>query len=298
MVSFIVFLFASNSTDMHLHADMILATRVGSGGISLSGGQKQRLALARAVYAKNEFIILDDVFSGLDAETEDQVFKRLFGKQGLFQEMGTTVLLVTHAVHRLSYSDYIIALDRSSQIIEQGTFDFLKTSGGYVENLAARHKSDDDDADEFYTKETTQKQSPFATVESDDLLNEAADLDRQSGDSSVYNYYIASIGWAAMGLFFLCIIIFGAASKLPEFALTYWTRAVAVEGNKANPYWLGIYGMLSGISLIAYAIAVYHLVLYMMPQSAKVLHQRLLNSVMDAPLSFFTATDTGTTTNR
>ncbi|KAF7905843.1 hypothetical protein EAF00_000122 [Botryotinia globosa] len=35
-----------------------------------------------------------------------------------------------------------------------------------------------------------------------------------------------------------------------------------------------------------------------MPKSAKVLHQRLLDSVMGAPLSFFTATDTGTTTNR
>ncbi|RAL60312.1 hypothetical protein DID88_000088 [Monilinia fructigena] len=74
--------------------------------------------------------------------------------------------------------------------------------------------------------------------------------------------------------------------------------AVAVEGNEANPYWLGIYGMLSGVSLIGFVAGVCHLVLYMMPKSAKVLHQRLLDSVMGAPLFFFTATDTGTTTNR
>ncbi|THV45348.1 hypothetical protein BGAL_0499g00020 [Botrytis galanthina] len=274
------------------------ATRVGSGGISLSGGQKQRLALARAVYAKNEFIILDDVSSGLDPETEEQVFKRLFGKQGLFQEMGTTVILVTHAVHRLAYSDYIIALDQSSQIIEQGTFDYLKTSGGYVENLETRHRSEDHDSEEVDTKETTQKQSPFATVENDDLMNEVADLDRQTGGASVYQYYFASIGWVPTGIFFILILIFGAASKLPEIALTYWTRAVVVEGNKANPYWLGIYGMLSAIALIGFMASCSHLMLYMMPKSAKVLHQRLLDSVMGAPLSFFTATDTGTTTNR
>ncbi|KAF7856278.1 hypothetical protein EAF04_009806 [Stromatinia cepivora] len=274
------------------------ATRVGSGGISLSGGQKQRLALARAVYAKNEFIILDDAFSGLDSETEDQVFKRLFGKQGLFQEMGTTVLLVTHAVHRLAYSDHIIAMDQSGKIIEQGTFDLLKTSGGYVENLATRHKSEEDDTGEANTDEIALKQNPFAVVESDDLLNEVADLNRQTGDFSVYNYYFASIGLIPTGLFFLFVLVFGAASKLPEFALTYWTRAVAVEGNEANPYWLGIYGMLSGVALIGFVAGVCQLALYMMPKSAKVLHQRLLDSVMGAPLSFFTATDTGTTTNR
>ncbi|KAB8290460.1 hypothetical protein EYC80_010891 [Monilinia laxa] len=274
------------------------ATRVGSGGISLSGGQKQRLALARAVYAKNEFIILDDVFSGLDAETEDQVFKRLFGRQGLFRELGTTILLVTHAVHRLAYSDYIITLDQSSQIIEQGTFEHLKINGGYVENLASRHRSEDDNPEEKNMDKTTQKRNPFVTAESDDFLDEVADLNRQTGDASVYHYYFASIGWVPTGLFFLCVFVFGAASKLPEFALTYWTRAVAVEGNEANPYWLGIYGMLSGVSLIGFVAGVCHLVLYMMPKSAKVLHQRLLDSVMGAPLFFFTATDTGTTTNR
>ncbi|EDN98254.1 hypothetical protein SS1G_13112 [Sclerotinia sclerotiorum 1980 UF-70] len=273
------------------------ATRVGSGGISLSGGQKQRLALARAVYAKNEFIILDDVFSGLDSETEDQVFKRLFGKQGLFQEMGTTVLLATHAVHRLVYSDYIIAMDQSGKIIEQGTFDLLKASSGYVKNLATRHKSEVDDVREANTDELAMKQNPFAAVESDDLVNEVADLNRQTGDFSVYSYYFASIGWIPTGLFFVFVFVFGAASKLPEFALTYWTRAVAVEGNEANPYWLGIYGMLSGVALIGFVAGVCQLALYMMPKSAKVLHQRLLDSVIGAPLSFFTATDTGTTTN-
>lgn len=73
------------------------STTVGSAGISLSGGQKQRIALARAVYSKRDLIFLDDVFSGLDAGTEEQIFNRLLGKQGLLREMGKTVLLVTHA---------------------------------------------------------------------------------------------------------------------------------------------------------------------------------------------------------
>ena len=72
-------------------------TLVGSAGISLSGGQKQRLAIARAIYSRNSLVILDDVFSGLDADTEEKVFNRLLGKQGLLRRSHVTVVLVTHA---------------------------------------------------------------------------------------------------------------------------------------------------------------------------------------------------------
>ena len=72
-------------------------TMVGSKGISLSGGQKQRLAMARAIYQKTETIVFDDVFSGLDADTEEKIFDRLFSQGGLLRKMPTTVILVTHA---------------------------------------------------------------------------------------------------------------------------------------------------------------------------------------------------------
>ncbi|KAM3069136.1 hypothetical protein ACMFMG_010661 [Clarireedia jacksonii] len=274
------------------------ATKVGSGGISLSGGQKQRLALARAVYAKNELIVLDDVSSGLDAETEDQVFKRLFGRQGLFHEMGTTVLLVTHAVHRLAYSDYIIALDHTGRIAQQGTFKDLMQTEGYVQSLATHHRSEDNSEEPAEPDHKVSNKSPFSINENEDMLNEMEDLNRQTGDFAVYKYYFTSIGWRANLLFALMVTLFGSASKLPEFALTYWTRAVAHEGNIANAYWLGIYGMLTGVSLIGFIFGVGVLMLYMVPKSAEVLHERLLQAVMGAPLSFFTTTDTGTTTNR
>lgn len=73
------------------------STLVGSAGISLSGGQKQRLAIARAVYSRKSLIMLDDVFSGLDASTEETIFNRLLGKQGLLRKSQITVILVTHA---------------------------------------------------------------------------------------------------------------------------------------------------------------------------------------------------------
>lgn len=70
---------------------------IGSRGLALSGGQRQRLALARAVYQRPGLMLLDDIFSALDAKTESLVFDRLFSSSGLFRQQATTVVLATHA---------------------------------------------------------------------------------------------------------------------------------------------------------------------------------------------------------
>jgi ABC-type bacteriocin/lantibiotic exporter with double-glycine peptidase domain len=70
---------------------------VGSKGISLSTGQKQRLAIARAVYSKNDLVIFDDVFSGLDVNTQGNVVSRLIGPDGLLRKQKATILIATHA---------------------------------------------------------------------------------------------------------------------------------------------------------------------------------------------------------
>lgn len=54
-----------------------LQTVVGNGGVRLSGGQAQRLALARTLAHPRPVLVLDDPFSALDRQTEDEVFARL-----------------------------------------------------------------------------------------------------------------------------------------------------------------------------------------------------------------------------
>ncbi|KAF6516220.1 hypothetical protein HZS61_003423 [Fusarium oxysporum f. sp. conglutinans] len=68
-------------------------TLIGSQGLKLSGGQRQRLALARAIYARCEIVLLDDSFSALDHKTERQVISNLVETQGHFQ---AAHLLQTH----------------------------------------------------------------------------------------------------------------------------------------------------------------------------------------------------------
>jgi len=54
-------------------------------------------AIARAVYARAPIAIFDDVFSGLDKITEQAVFTRVFGHDGLLRRMHCTVIFSTHS---------------------------------------------------------------------------------------------------------------------------------------------------------------------------------------------------------
>jgi ABC-type multidrug transport system fused ATPase/permease subunit len=68
---------------------------IGSKGIVLSGGQSQRVSLARALYSQKAIVILDDVFSGLDAHTESAIFHNLLGSHGILRDLKTTVIVAS-----------------------------------------------------------------------------------------------------------------------------------------------------------------------------------------------------------
>lgn len=100
----------------------------------LSGGQRARIALARALYAQPEILILDDIFSALDKQTEEHIFSSLFGENGLLY--GKTVILGTNAVHRLRSAAKIVLLSDAS-VGQQGSFTELAASDGAVKDLIA-----------------------------------------------------------------------------------------------------------------------------------------------------------------
>ncbi|KAJ5701344.1 hypothetical protein N7488_008892 [Penicillium malachiteum] len=273
-------------------------TKVGSSGISLSGGQKQRLALARAVYSRKEVVILDDVFSGLDADTEERIFMKLLSKQGLFRRMGTTVLLATHAVHRLAYADLIIAMDSQGTIAEQGTLEELEANDGYVSLLKARYRSDSDDGTATHQEPQTVQLATTELEETPEIETVAAELSRQNGDLSLYAYYLGSVHWASTALWLGCFILSSTSNKMSEYLINFWTSDSSQHERSVDGFYLGLYGTLAAIATIGLVGGAYHYVIYFASESAKSLHERLLWSVMNAPLSFFTSTDTGTTTNR
>jgi len=103
-------------------------TVIGERGVRLSGGQKQRTALARAIIKNPPILILDDAFSSVDAETEDEILRQLT------QFMrGRTTLLISHRISTVRAADQIVYL-KEGEIIERGTHDELvDRRGAYYE---------------------------------------------------------------------------------------------------------------------------------------------------------------------
>jgi len=106
-----------------------LDTLIGERGVSLSGGQKQRVALARALIKKPEVLILDDAFSNLDSDTEEEILRNIKG-----QSSQTTTLIISHRLSAVRDADRIIVMD-AGKIIEQGSQASLIRSGGVYTSL-------------------------------------------------------------------------------------------------------------------------------------------------------------------
>ncbi|KAI6003466.1 P-loop containing nucleoside triphosphate hydrolase protein [Pisolithus orientalis] len=101
-------------------------TQVGDRGVNLSGGQKARIALARAVYAQTQYVLLDDPFSAIDTQTLRYLYERLFCGPLL---AGRTVVLVTHYVGLvLPKANYIVCM-QNGQIITKGPVKDLREEG-------------------------------------------------------------------------------------------------------------------------------------------------------------------------
>ncbi|KAJ5947491.1 Metal resistance protein YCF1 [Penicillium verhagenii] len=107
-------------------------TEVGERGISLSGGQKARLTLARAVYARADIYLLDDVLSAVDQHVGRHIINKVLGPSGVLS--GKTRILATNAITVLKEADYI-GLLRDKTIIESGTYQQLMAMKGEIANL-------------------------------------------------------------------------------------------------------------------------------------------------------------------
>jgi ATP-binding cassette, subfamily B, bacterial len=83
-----------------------LDTRIGEQGMALSGGQRQRIALARAILARPQVLLLDDPLSALDVHTEAKVTRALSDVLTL-----STALIVAHRPSTVLLADRVALLD-------------------------------------------------------------------------------------------------------------------------------------------------------------------------------------------
>ncbi|KAG8759673.1 hypothetical protein FRC14_005351 [Serendipita sp. 396] len=240
-------------------------TEIGEKGINLSGGQRARIALARAVYARADLTLLDDVLAAVDNHVARHIFDKVIGPNGLLGHKAR--VLVTNSIAYLSQTTDLVLM-RSGIILENAPYSAIYTNAqselykfitipSRSESSSGRQsgtttpKIKEGSSDDSKT-ETTLVPSPVATSDSKDTrpisrhtkatkstiiiaspeADKAKKEHRERGrvKTEIYKQYILAGG---VGAFFLlaCVTALGQAVSIGS---TYILKSWAEHNRKAG----------------------------------------------------------------
>lgn len=126
-------------------------TEIGARGVSLSGGQKARVALARAVYSRARYVLLDDPLSAVDSHTARFLYEKLFLGELM---KGRTVVLVTHHMELvLPGAGYLVRMvdgrvdvqGSVKDLRERGVLETVKLEGSVEEQKEVEKEKKDEE---------------------------------------------------------------------------------------------------------------------------------------------------------
>ncbi|KAI0309546.1 ABC transporter type 1, transmembrane domain-containing protein, partial [Amylostereum chailletii] len=266
-------------------------TEVGEKGLTLSGGQKARVTLARAVYSSADILLLDDVLAALDVHTATWIVDKCF-KGDLIQ--GQTVLLVAHNVPLTKpIANYVVSLGLDGQIASHGTL--------LSENTALSR--------EVETLQAEEAEGKAVVVDKDEEI-----VDRTSQGKLILEEDVAEghVTWSAMMLFweslggpFFWLVFIGGLflsdilGTMQSWFLGYWTEQYnqrpAPDVNA--PIYLGVYGLLIIRFVIVYTTA-YMTYVFGTIRAAKVIHTKLIQSILGTTLRWLDTTPTSRVVTR
>jgi len=107
-------------------------TFIGERGVKLSGGQQQRLAIARAILASPQILILDEATSNLDTESEQLIQASMATLLA-----GRTTFVIAHRLSTIRRADLILLME-NGRVIERGTHEELMTARGSYHGMVLR----------------------------------------------------------------------------------------------------------------------------------------------------------------
>jgi len=300
-------------------------TQVGEKGITLSGGQRARIALARAVYARADLVLLDDPLAAVDSHVARHVFDKVIGPNGLLASKAR--ILVTNGISFAKQFDRIIYLSQG-MVLESGSYDALyNDSSSEMYRLLRSHGASGSGTITPHVENASlpgsalQGQSPALPFQSGEVtwekLPQGIDygkpkLAKRSAASSatgglsrehseqgqvkgrVYKEYINAASTVGFSLFLLATIAQQAASLLASFVLRYWGEHNREMGSNSGifPYLIG-YGSFSLFSIILGGLASTIMWVFCGLRGARFLHDSMLNALLCAPLTFFELTPIG-----
>ncbi|TAQ84026.1 hypothetical protein B7494_g7650 [Chlorociboria aeruginascens] len=205
-------------------------TEIGANGINLSGGQRWRVTFARALYSRAGILILDDIFSAVDAHVGRFIFEK-----GLTGELGDgrTRILVTHHVALCkSKTKYIVELGNGT-VEHSGMIQELKESGS-LERIISH---DDTQPEIIEDEDPTAVNSEDSENDNGNILKKVdskkptpkkfvVDEHREKGRvrNTIYKEYFKSAGaWPFVSILFLVFAMMQCLNTGRGWLLRLWT---------------------------------------------------------------------------
>ncbi|KAI4565339.1 hypothetical protein MJT46_009682 [Ovis ammon polii x Ovis aries] len=295
-------------------------TEIGDRGTPLSEGQKARVSLARAVYQDADIYLLDDPLSAVDVGVSRHLFEQCV-RQALKEKI---TILVTHQLQHLEDASHILVLN-DGKMVERGTYyEFLKSrvdilplfekgkepsepspgpaaptlvSESLVQSLQSPRPSLKDAAPEDQDTENIQVVLPLE-----------GHLEGKVDFKTYKNYFTAGAHWPVIIFLILANIAAQVAYVLQDWWLAYWANVQSdlyfVGYLKEDEdvvfvlnWCLGVYSGLT-VSTVLFGITRSLLIFYILVNSSRALHNKMLESVLRAPVLFFHRNPVGRILNR
>ncbi|KAG5983517.1 hypothetical protein E4U55_007983 [Claviceps digitariae] len=228
-------------------------TELGANGINLSGGQKWRLTLARAIYSRAEILIMDDIFSAVDAHVGRQIFEKCIAGPIC---KGRTRILVTHHVALVEpATKYLVELGEgtilhsglTSDLAEDGTLDLIKRH----EQESQEQEIHPDDAIEEVDDVEEGAANTLHKIPSKTAKKFVEDETREKGKvkTHVYGSFLSSSGgWFFWGVCALLFVAFEAGNLGRNWWVRIWTGASEFAATSAAGASFREHGLAYGLS--------------------------------------------------
>uniref|UniRef100_A0A8W4FC45 Uncharacterized protein n=1 Tax=Sus scrofa TaxID=9823 RepID=A0A8W4FC45_PIG len=254
-------------------------------GTPLSAGQKARISLARALYQDADIYLLDDPLSAVDAGVSRHLFEQCI-RQALREKI---TILVTHQLQYLKDASQILIL-KDGKIMKKGTFAEFPKPGVDFEDIPLKEKEAEPPP---VPDSPTPSQASESSVESQEnprpLLEDAAPQDQDAenirvtlslesrsegkvGFKTYKNYFISGDNWFI--IIFLILV------------------NIAAQVNK------DIYFGFSSLTKRQRSCAESLLMFYILVNSSQTFHNKMLESILRAPVLFFNRNPAGRILNR
>jgi ABC-type multidrug transport system fused ATPase/permease subunit len=277
-----------------------LEAKVGPAGVQLSGGQRARVALARALYAQPSLAILDDVLSAVDAHTGSAIWTDAITH---LASQGCCVILATHQLHYASRREV-------SRVISLGDCSVPREKNGRAPSLMVEDEAEEEaehpplqDVENALREALLDRHGQVVDANFvDDVLRSLrgtrVEERRREGfiKWSDFRLYLDAFGRRGKVLLLLLLAFSGCGLGV---AANVWLSDWADGGGSRSKQLKGlvIYVLIGGVQAVVLALQTIILTLCALDAS-KLLHKKMLTSVVSTSMNFFDGTPVGNILNR